>query len=204
MAFKTKDGLYEWQVMPFGLCNAPSTFMRLMNKILKPFCSSCIVVYFDDILIYSMTQHEHVGHLRAVFSTKKEHKLYLNLQKCEFMSSKLLFLGFVINNKGISTDLKKVEAINTWPTPKTVTELRSFLRLATFYRRFVRGFSSIAAPLSDCLKKGKFHWGPTQQESFDLLKLKLSSAPVPSLLNFEKIFDVETDACVTGIGAILS
>ena len=113
-------------------------------------------------------------------------------------------MGFVVSSRGISTDQKKVDAINTWPCLKTVTDLRSFLGLATFYRRFVRGFSSIAAPLSDCLKKGKFNWGPTQQESFDLLKLRLITTPVLAFPNFEKIFELETNACVTGIRALLS
>ncbi|KAL5566080.1 hypothetical protein UlMin_029244 [Ulmus minor] len=152
--FKTKDGLFEWKVMPFGLCNAPSTFMRLMNEILRPFCSSCVVVYFDDILIYSSSNEVHLEHLRAVFEVLREHKLFLNLKKCKFLSSKLLFLGFIISDQGILVDQRKVEAIQSWPAPKTVTELRSFLGLATFYRRFVRGFSAVVSPLSNCLKKG--------------------------------------------------
>ena len=102
-----------------------------MNEVLKPFCSTYVVVYFDDILIYSRNQTEHLGHLREAFLTLREHKLYLNLQKCDFISTKLLFLGFVVSSKGISTDPKKVEAINSWPNPKSVTKLRSFLGLAT-------------------------------------------------------------------------
>ena len=111
---------------------------------------------------------------------------------------------FWVSSRGISTDPKKAEAIKSWPNPKSVTELRSFLGLATFYSRFFKGFSSVTAPLSDFLKKGKFQWGPIQQDSFELLKMKLSSAPVLGLPNFEKIFVVETDACMTGIGAVLS
>ena len=157
-AFKTKDGLYEWQVMPFGLYNAPSTFMRLMSEVLRPFCNSCVVVYFDDILVYSHSREDHLVLLRAVLEVLRSNKLFLNFTKCEFCASQVLFLGFIISGQGIHVDPNKIDAIMSWPTPSTVTELRSFLGLATFYLRFVKGFSSIVAPLSDCLKKGRFLW----------------------------------------------
>jgi len=162
-AFKTKEGLYEWLVMPFGLTNAPSTFMRFMNQVLKPITGKFVVVYFDDILIYSQTQSDHVAHLREVLQILQQNKLYVNLKKCSFMTSSLLFLGFVISTEGIKVDEEKICAIRDWPTPQTVSEVRSFHGLATFYRRFVRDFSRIVAPITECMKKGKFHWGETAE-----------------------------------------
>ena len=156
MAFKTKEGLYEWLVMPFGLSNAPSTFMRVMNQVLKPFIGKFVVVYFDDILIYSKSEEEHLDHLREVLAVLQDNKLFVNLKKCNFVARKLLFLGFIVGADGIEVDEDKVKAIREWPKPKTVTELRSFLGLASFYRRFIKHFSSVAAPLTECLKKGKF------------------------------------------------
>ena len=202
-AFKTREGLYEWLVMPFGLTNAPSTFMRLMNQILKPLLGKSVAVYFDDILIYSSTLEDHLVHIGEVLEILQANKLYLNLKKCKFMSSELLFLGFIVGEQGIKVDDRKVHAIKNWSIPKTVSELRSFHGLATFYRQFIQNFSHIAAPLTDCLKKGKFHWGVEQQQSFDLLKDKLSSAPVLALPNFDKTFEVDTDASKMGIGAVL-
>jgi hypothetical protein len=153
-AFKTKEGLYEWLVMPFGLTNAPSTFMRLMNQVLKPFTGKFMVVYFDDILIYSQSESEH---LRNVLIVLQQNKLYVNLTKCKFMTSSLLFLGFVVSTDGIKVNEEKIRAIRDWPTPKNVSEVRSFHGLATFFRRFVRNFIRIVAPITECMKKGKFH-----------------------------------------------
>lgn len=203
-AFKTREGLYEWLVMPFGICNAPSTFMRLMNDVLKPFIGKFVVVYFDDILIYSTTTDDHLTHLRAILQTLSDNKLYLNLKKCNFLTNKLLFLGFIISDGGIAVDESKVQAICDWPTPTNVHEVRSFHDLASFYRRFVCNFSSLIAPLTNCLKLGKFQWGPAQDESFSAIKARLSSVPILALPNFDKVFVVETDASMLGIGAVLT
>lgn len=202
--FKTKDGLYEWLVMPFGLSNAPSTFSRLMNQVLKPFLGSFVVVYFDDILVYSKTESEHLLHLTEVLTVLDSNKLYLNLKKCSFLTNQLLFLGFIITADGIRVDEEKVRVIREWPVPKTVSEVRSFHGLATFYRRFVRNFSSIMAPITQCLKKGQFQWGDAATRSFALIKEKLTSAPLLVLPNFDKLFTLECDASIIGIGAVLS
>nr|GEW57312.1 putative nucleotidyltransferase, ribonuclease H [Tanacetum cinerariifolium] len=135
-AFKTPFGLYEWKVMSFGTSNAPSTFMITMNQVLRPFIGSHVVVYFDDILIYSKNKSDHLGHLRNILDTLQKNKLYVNLQKCTFCTNKLLFLGFIVGEKGIEVDEEKVRAIREWPTPQTVSDVRSFHGLATFYRRF--------------------------------------------------------------------
>ena len=196
-AFKTNEGLYEWMVMPFGLSNAPSTFMRLMNQVLKPFIGKFVVVYFDNILIYSKTEATHYNHVREVLAVLQANELYINLKK-------LLFLGYVVSANGIHVDEDKVSAIKEWPTPKTVSDVRSFHRLATFYRRFVRDFSSMVAPITECLKKGRFSWGKEAEQSFALIKEKLSTTSVLALPNFEKVFQVECDASVVGIGVVLS
>lgn len=203
-AFKTKDGLYEWLVMPFGLSNAPSTFMRVMNQVLRPFIGKFVVVYFDDILIYSTSRDDHLHHLREVLTVLKENKLYLNLKKCTFITSSLVFLGYVVSADGIHVDQEKVRAIRDWPTPTTITEVRSFHGLATFYRRFIKDFSTIVAPITECMKRGKFAWGEDADISFATIKDRLSSAPVLALPSFEKIFEVECDASGVGIGAVLS
>jgi hypothetical protein len=203
-AFKTKEGLFEWLVMPFGLSNAPSTFMRLMNQVLKPFIGRFVVVYFDDILIYSKSQEEHLHHLREVLTVLRDSKLYINIKKCTFMTDGLVFLGYVVSSEGIHVDDEKIKAIRDWPTPTSVTEVRSFHGLATFYRRFVKNFSTIVAPITECLKKGKFQWNSDAEQSFLLIKEKLTTAPVLALPNFDKLFEVETDASYVGIGAVLS
>lgn len=186
--------------MSFGLSNAPSTFMRLMNQVLRPFTGSFVVVYFDDILIYSKNQAEHLKHVKQVLQVLHENQLYINLKKCTFCTSKLLFLGFVVGEDGIQVDEEKVSAIRDWPTPTSVTKVRSFHGLATFYRRFIRDFSTITAPITECLKKGKFK----QERSFAMIKEKLCHAPVLALPDFDKVFQVECDASGVGIGVVLS
>ncbi|KAK2450150.1 hypothetical protein QL285_009284 [Trifolium repens] len=202
--FKTKYGLYEWLVMPFGLTNAPSTFMRLMNHVLRSFIGKFVVVYFDDILIYSKTLGEHVEHLQAVLKVLRENKLYAYLKKCSFCLESVVFLGFVISSKGVSVDEEKVKAIREWPVPKNASEVRSFHGLASFYRRFVNDFSSIAAPLNELVKKNVvFKWTDMHEKAFNLLKDKLTNAPLLCLPNFDKPFEIECDASGVGIRAVL-
>jgi hypothetical protein len=136
--FKTKFGLYEWLVMLFGLTNAPSTFMRLMNHVLRAFIGKFVVVYFDDILIYSRTMEEHVEHIKMVLEVLRNENLYANMEKCTFCTDKVVFLGFVVSGQGVEVDESKVEAIKNWPTPINVSQVRSFHGLAGFYRRFVK------------------------------------------------------------------
>ncbi|KAL5837241.1 hypothetical protein ACOSQ3_014410 [Xanthoceras sorbifolium] len=203
-AFKTKYGLYEWLVMPFGLTNAPSTFMRLMNHVLRAFIGQFVVVYFDDILIYSKNLDEHVVHLKSVLDVLRKEKLFANLKKCTFCTNKLVFLGFVVSAQGIQVDEEKVSAIQEWPSPTTVGNVRSFHGLASFYRRFVKDFSSLAAPLTEVIKKNVgFKWGEEQEKAFQLIKHKLTNAPLLSLPNFNKTFEIECDASGIGIGAVL-
>ncbi|KAL1213521.1 RNA-directed DNA polymerase-like protein [Cardamine amara subsp. amara] len=203
-AFKTKRGLYEWLVMPFGLTNAPSTFMRLMNHVLRANICKFVVVYFDDILIYSSNLADHLNHLEQVLETLKAENLYANLKKCTFCTDQVVFLGFVVSSQGLKVDEEKIKAIQDWPTPTTIGHVRSFHGLASFYRRFVKDFSTIAAPLTSVIKKNvEFKWGPAQDEAFAKLKDSLTHAPVLVLPNFDKTFEIECDAFGTGIGAVL-
>ncbi|KAG8498147.1 hypothetical protein CXB51_006626 [Gossypium anomalum] len=158
-AFKTKHGLYEWLVMPFGLTNAPSTFMRLMNHMLRAYIGKFCVVYFDDILIYSKSLEEHVQHLRKVLETLRQEVLYANLKKCSFCTNKVVFLGFVVSSEGLEVDQEKVGAIQEWLRPTSISQIRSFHGLASFYRRFVPNFSTIVVPLTSVIKKNlAFYW----------------------------------------------
>jgi hypothetical protein len=202
--FKTKYGLYEWLVMPFGLTNAPSTFMRLMNHALRAFLGRFVVVYFDDILVYSKSLDEHIDHLHCVLTVLRKEKLYANLKKCSFCLDKVVFLGFVVGAKGIAVDEEKVKAIKEWPTPKSITEVRSFHGLASFYRRFVKDFSTLAAPLTEIVKKSVgFKWGSEQDRAFIEIKERLCGAPLLALPDFSKTFEIECDASGIGIGAVL-
>ncbi|WVZ57651.1 hypothetical protein U9M48_008011 [Paspalum notatum var. saurae] len=203
-AFKTKFGLYEWLVMPFGLTNAPSTFMRLMNEVLRPFVGLFVVVYFDDILIYSKTMEEHLEHLSVVFDALRTARLFGNMEICTFCTQCVSFIGYVVTPQGIEVDSSKIDAIRDWPTPTTVAQIQSFLGLAGFYRRFVRDFSSIAAPLHELTKKGvPFAWGDSQAVAFNTLKDKLTHASLLQLPDFNKVFELECDASGIGLGAVL-
>ena len=203
-AFKTSEGLYEWLVMPFRLSNAPSTFMHLMNDVLRPFIGKFLVVYFDDILIYSPSVTGHQEHLRTVCAKLQEEQLYANTSKCSFLNTSVSFLGFIISAVGIAVDPVKTTAIRDWPTPRSAFDIRSFHGLAQFYRWFVRNFSSIAAPLTDIFRQPQFDWNPAAERAFQQLKIALTSAPILRLPDFDKLFDVATDASGTGIGAVLS
>ena len=156
--------------MPFGLSNAPTTFMRVMTHVLQPLIGKFLVVYFDDILIYSQSKEEHLAHLRQVLLTLREAKLYVNLKKCSFMQPHVLFLGFIVSEHGISADPEKVRVIREWPEPQSITETRSFHGLASFYRRFIRGFSTIMAPITECLKNKEFQWSNAASQAFREIK----------------------------------
>uniref|UniRef100_A0A2N9I5V1 CCHC-type domain-containing protein n=1 Tax=Fagus sylvatica TaxID=28930 RepID=A0A2N9I5V1_FAGSY len=207
-AFKTKDGLYEWMVMPFGLLNAPSTFMRVMTQVLRPFMGKFVVVYFDiytsKILIYSKSKDQHVTHLEQVCTALRKESLYANLKKCSFFTDKVIFLGFVVSSEGVSADPQKIKAIVDWPEPKNIYEVWSFHGLATFYRRFIRKFSTIMAPITDCMKQGEFKWSKAATRAFGEVKKKMTEAPVMRLPDFTKLFEVECDASGLGIGGVLS
>ncbi|XP_038974994.1 uncharacterized protein K02A2.6-like [Phoenix dactylifera] len=203
-AFKTKDGRYEWMVMPFGLSNAPSTFMRVMNQVLKPYIGRFMVVYFDDILIFSRSRVEHQQHLRRVLLTLRSEKLYVNLKKCFFAESQVPFLGFIISDQGVAADPEKVRAIREWPTPSNIHEVRSFHGLASFYHRFIRNFSSIVAPITNCMKAENFRWTPAATRAFEDIKERLTQAPILRLPDFDQLFEVACDASHIGIGGVLS
>ena len=167
IAFKTHEGLFEWLVMPFGLSNAPSTFMRVMTQILQPCLGKFVVVYFDDILVYSKSAEDHIPHLHTVFQILRDNHLF-NLKKCTFMVAELIFLGFIVGATSIRVDISKIKVIQDWPPPTTLKELQSFHGLATFYRKFIRHLSSITAPLTDCMKKREDFLG--DQSSKQVLK----------------------------------
>ncbi|XP_024310338.1 uncharacterized protein LOC112268650, partial [Brachypodium distachyon] len=201
---KTKFGLYEWLVMPFGLTNAPSTFMRLMNEVLRAFIGRFVVVYFDDILIYNSSLEDHLNHLHSLFDALRDARLFGNLEKCTFCTDRVSFLGYVVTPQGIEVDKAKIDAIQSWPTPTTVTQVRSFLGLAGFYCRFVKDFSTLAAPLNELTKKDvPYVWGAAQEEAFLILKDKLTHAPLLQLPDFNKTFELECDASGIGLGGVL-
>ncbi|GJU12128.1 reverse transcriptase domain-containing protein [Tanacetum coccineum] len=181
-AFRTRYGHYEFQVMPFGLTNAPAVFMDLMNRVCKPYLDKFVIVFIDDILIYSKNKQEHEEHLKIILELLKKEELYAKFSKCEFWIPKVQFLGHVIDNKGIHVDPAKIESVKDWASPKTPTEIRQFLGLAGYYRRFIEGFSKIAKPMTKLTqKKVKFEWGDKQEAAFQLLKQKLCSAPILAL-----------------------
>ncbi|KAE8700504.1 putative CCCH-type zinc finger family protein [Hibiscus syriacus] len=188
-AFKTPQGLYEWMVMPFGLSNAPNTFMRFIHQVLRPFMGKFIVVYFDDILVYSPTWTSHFDHLRAVFEMLKTECLFVNQKKCYFFTTSVTFLGFVVSTDGVHADQSKVDAVLEWPRPKTLHDIRSFHGLVSFYRRFIRNFSTLIAPITECLKGRDFQWSKEAEASFQLVKQKMTEAPVLALPDFDKVFE---------------
>ncbi|KAK1694666.1 hypothetical protein QYE76_011363 [Lolium multiflorum] len=200
-AFTTRYGLYEYNVMSFGLTNAPAYFMNLMNKIFMNFLDKFVVVFIDDILIYSKSEEEHEQHLEAVLETLREHKLYAKFSKCEFWLKEVGFLGHILSAGGIAVDPAKIKTVAEWKAPTTQTEVRAFLGLAGYYRRFVEGFSSIARPMTQLLKKDKkFEWTEKCEESFQQLKLRLTTAPILIMPDITKPFDVYCDASKIGLG----
>ena len=203
-AFITRYGHHEFMVVPFGLTNAPAVFMNLMNLVLMPYLDKFVVVFIDDILIYSQSIEEHVEHLRTVLQTLREKQLYAKFKKCEFWLEEVSFLGHIISGKGIAVDPAKVDAVLAWKSPTNVTEIRSFLGLAGYYRRFIEGFSQKAAPMTKLLRKGvPFDWNDKCEQSFQELKKRLTTAPVLALPEPGKAFIVYCDASRVGLGCVL-
>jgi hypothetical protein len=203
-AFKMRFGHYEFTVLPFGLTNAPGVFMSLMNGVFREYLDKFVQVFIDDILIYSRTMEEHDEHLRLVLQCLREHKLYGKLSKCSFYQSRIHYLGHVISGEGIAVDPAKVEAIMEWPAPTNVTEVRSFMGLAGYYRRFVEGFSKIANPITELQKKNKkFVWTEKCAEAFRRLKELLTTTPILKVPDMDVDFLVCTDASKEGLGGVL-
>ncbi|KAK1682387.1 hypothetical protein QYE76_043235 [Lolium multiflorum] len=203
-AFTTRYGLFEYTVMSFGLTNAPAYFMNLMNKVFMKYLDKFVVVFIDDILIYSKNEEEHAEHLRIVLGTLRDHQLYAKFSKCEFWLKEVGFLGHVISAGGVSVDPSKIQSILEKKAPTNQTEVRAFLGLAGYYRKFVEGFSSIARPLTQLLKKDKkFEWTEKCEASFQELKKRLVTAPVLTMPDITKDFDVYCDASKLGLGSVL-
>jgi hypothetical protein len=198
-------GHYEFVVVPFGLTNAPAVFMCLMNDIFRNYLDNFVIVFLDDILIYYKSEEEHEHHLRLVLQVMREHQLYANLSKCYFYQKKIHYLGHIISEQGIAVDPEKFEAIREWPTPRYVSDVRYFMGLAGYYKRFIVGFSKIAHPITSLQnKENKFEWTLKCDKNFNLLKELLTSAPMLKITDPNEICVVCTDACKEGLGGVLT
>ncbi|KAH0682737.1 hypothetical protein KY285_020250 [Solanum tuberosum] len=203
-AFRTRYGHYEFVVMSFGLTNAPAAFMDLMNRVFKQYLYLFVIVFIDDIIIYSRNEEEHASHLRVVLQTLKDHQLFAKFNKCEFWLQSVAFLGHIVTSEGIRVDSQKIEAVKQWPRPTSATDIRSFLGLAGYYRRFVEGFSSIASPLTKLTqKKVKFQWSDDCEKSFAELKTRLTTTPVLTLPEGSDGYVIYCDASRVGLGCVL-
>jgi hypothetical protein len=205
-AFTTPMGQFEFKVLGMGLANAPATFQAVMNQIFAPYLHKFVVVYLDDILVYGRTPAEHLANLATVLQVLQDNEFYAKLSKCSFNKTEVKFLGHYIGRDGIKVDPRKVSTVRDWPTPKTAKEIGSFLGLCNYFRKFIQGYSSLAAPLQT-LSNIKGELGPLFKEahlaSFNGLKEALLSAPVLALPDFSKPFEVITDASLLGTGAVL-
>ncbi|PZP12942.1 MAG: hypothetical protein DI611_15630, partial [Brachybacterium faecium] len=203
-AFRTPDGFYEWLVMPFGLTNAPAYFVDLMSRVFREYLNKFVVVFVDDILVFSKNEEEHALHLKEVLETLRAHSLKAKFSKCHFWRREVRFLGHVVSKEGIAVDPAKIVSIQDWKVPRNATEVRSFLGLAGYYRKFIKDFAKISAPLTRLTKKNLvFSWDVDCDDAFRRLKRALTTAPVLVLPDGSKPFVVYTDACGTGLGAVL-
>jgi hypothetical protein len=203
MAFHTHEGHYEFVVMPFGLCNAPSTFQSLMNHVLRPFLRHFVLVFFDDILIYRKTWIDHLTHVDQVLHLLSQHQLFLKQSKCDFGASEVEYLGHLVGKDGVRVDPKKIEAMQDWSHPKTLKILHGFLGLTGYYCKFVKNYRKIAAPLTALLKKNSFTWTLAAAQAFQTLKTAMCTTLVLALPDFTKTFVLECDASRKGIGIVL-
>jgi hypothetical protein len=203
-AFVTRYGQYEFTVMSFGLTNAQAYFMNLMNKVFMEELDKFVVVFIDDILVYSKSVEEHEQHLRVVLGKLRAHKMYAKFSKCEFWLEKISFLRHILTAEGVAVDPGKVETVSNWQQPTNVSEIKSFLGLVGYYRRFIEGFSKIARPMTELLKKEKkFNWTESCEKSFQELKKRLTTAPALTLPDIQRDFVVYCDASRQGLGCVL-
>ena len=199
-AFKTRYRQYEFTIVPFGLTNAPTVFMCLMNGVFTKYLDKFVIVFLDDILIYSKTKEEHEEHLRLVIQVLIEHQLYAKLSKCSFYKGRIHYLRHIISEEGVTVDPEKIRAIMEWLTPKNISEVKSFMRLVGYYRRFIEGFSKLAHPITSFQNKGvKFDWNSKCEDNFQKIKEILTIAPMLKIADPEGNFLVCTDACKQGI-----
>ena len=203
-AFRTRYGHYEYTVLPFGMCNAPATFMRLMHDVFMPYLDEFVIIYLDDICIYSKSEEEHEEHLRKVLELLRKHQLYAKPSKCAFGVQEIEFLGHIVSDKGISMDPAKVRVVVEWPDLTNAKEVLQFKGLVGFYKRFIKNFSEKAAPLSALTGDVPFVWGAAEKESFAALKEAITTAPVLAAPDFTKPFTVTTDASKVALGAVLT
>jgi len=190
--------------MPFGLTNAPAYFMNLMNKVFMEELDKFVVVFIDNILIYSRSAEEHKQHLRVILNKLRAHELYAKFSKCEFWLQEVAFLGHIITAEGVKVDPEKVKVVSDWKQPTNVMEVHSFLGLAGYYRRFIEGFLKIARPMTTLTQKGKeFKWTEACEKSFQELKTRLTTAPILKLPNIHRSFVVYCDASRQGLGCVL-
>jgi hypothetical protein len=203
IAFRTHEGHYEFVVMPFGLCNAPSTFQSLMNHVFHPFLLHFVLVFFDDILIYRKTWTDHLTHVDQVLRLLSQHQLFLKQSKCAFGASKVEYLGHLVGKDGVKVDPKNIESMQDWSHPKTLKILRGFLGLTGYYRKSVKNYGKIATPLMALLKKNSFTWTPGVAQAFQTLKMAMCTTLVLAHPDFTKTFVLECDASGKGIGTVL-
>jgi hypothetical protein len=204
-AFRTRYGLFEYLVMPFGLTNAPASFQQLMNEVLRQFLDISVIVYLDDILIYSKTREDHVFHVKQVLEKLREHRLWAKAEKCRFFQNSVDFLGYVVSQDGVSMDPAKVKTILEWKPPRNVKDVQVFLGFANFYRKFIKGYSKITEPLTRLLRKDtKFEWSDKAQHAFETLKSAFTSAPILTHFDPQRPIVLEADASDYALASILS